>query len=283
MLPNFIIVGAEKAGTTTLADTLSRHPEVFMCNPKEPRFFATYRNRDAGLHYNNWDRGLHWYESLFNGANGYKAIGEASPAYTWAPDSMGVPKRIYQCLGDIRYIYVVRNPINRIVSHYQHALFYRWIPDHTTFETSLELIPVLKNCSRYFYQIEQYLPYTRREQWHIVILEELIQAPNSIAREMFRFLEVDDISMTQLQAKNVTDEKRRPPMLIKQMSFLKPYLPYSAVQLGKRLLIRMFARKIKKPIISVDIRDALIEELKPDIQRLSEFYGKDFKTIWGIG
>ena len=272
MLPNFLIVGAEKAGTTTLAAMLSEHPEVFMCDPKEPRFFT----------YHNWHRGLHWYESLFNDADGYKAIGEASPAYTWAPDSIEAPKRIYQCLGNIRYIYIVRNPINRMISHYRHALFHRWIPDHTSFEDALELIPGLKNCSRYFYQIEQYLPYTRREQWHIVILEELIEHHHNIANEMFRFLEIDEISLTQPQSKNVSDEKRRPPMLIKHLKFLKPYIPNSVAHFGRQLASKL-GKEIEKPDISECTRGALIKELKPDIQRLSDFCGKDFKTIWHIG
>jgi hypothetical protein len=274
MHPNFLIVGAEKAGTTTLAGMLAQHPETFMCNPKEPRFFT----------YHNWDRGLHWYESLFDGAVGYKAVGEASPAYTWAPESIDAPKRIYQCLGDIRYLYIVRHPIKRMISHYRHALFHRWIPDHTSFEAALKLIPGLKNCSYYFYQIEQYLTYTRREQWHIVVLEELIKDHQNVMMEIFRFLEIDETSSTQLRAENVTDKKRRPRMLYEHLRQLRPlqhYLPASF----ERLVIHFkhkLGEKIEKPDISENAGNALMEELKPDIQRLSDFCGKDLKAIWRI-
>ena len=271
MHPNFLIVAAEKAGTTTLAAMLSQHPEVFICEPKEPRFFT----------HHNWDRGLHWYESLFNGADGYKAIGEASPAYTWAPESIDVPKRIYRCLGDIRYLYIVRHPIERIISHYRHAIFYRWIPDHTSFEAALELIPGLKNCSRYFFQIEQYLSYTRREQWHIVVLEELIEDHQKVTMEMFCFLEIDETPSTKLRFENVTDKKRRSPVLFEHLRHLQHYLPDFVMRLGRHLEYKL-GKKIEKPDISENVRAALMEELKPDIQRLSDFCGKDLKSIWRI-
>ena len=271
MLPNFIIVGAEKAGTTTLAGMLTEHPEVFMCDPKEPRFFT----------HHNWDRGLHWYERLFNGADGYKAVGEASPAYTWAPESIEAPKRIYECLGDIRYLYIVRHPVERMISHYRHALYCRWIPDGTSFEAALELRRGLKDCSRYFYQIEQYLPYTRQEQWHIVVLEELTKDHQNVAKEMFRFLEIDETSPTQLRSENVSDRKRRPPMLLEHLRSLKRHLPDSVVRLGKRLTYKL-GKDIERPDISEDACDALMAELKPDIRRLGDFCGKDLKAIWKI-
>ena len=163
MLPNFIVVGSEKAGTTTLASILDMHSDVFMCKPKEPRFFSNH----------NWNKGVDWYKDLFKGSKGYKAIGEASTAYTWAPESSKTPKRIHETLGDIKYVYILRNPVERVISHYRHALYCNWVPRNTSMEDTLSKIPAIKECSKYFYQIEQYLPYTKREQWHIIVLEEL--------------------------------------------------------------------------------------------------------------
>lgn len=271
MLPNFLIVGAEKAGTTTLASMLAEHPEVFMCDPKEPQFFTHHK----------WDRGLRWYERLFDGADGYKAIGEASPAYTWAPESIEAPKRIYECLGEIKYLYIVRDPVERMISHYRHALHFRWIPDGTSFEAALDLHGGLKDCSRYFYQIEQYLPYTRQEQWHIVVLEELTENHHNVAKEMFRFLKIDETTPPQLHSENVSDKKRRPPILIEHLKSIKHYMPDSVVRWGKHLTYKL-GKRIERPDISEDLRDALMEELKPDIQKLSDFCGKDFRAIWNI-
>ena len=153
MLPNFIIIGAEKSGTTTLAKILSDHHEIFMSIPKEPRFFSDH----------NWDKGLKWYERLFDNAIGFKAIGEASVAYTWAPESVGTPQRIYDTLGEIKFIYIIRNPLERTISHYRHALFCNWMKKSTSIEDALKITPALIDCSKYFYQLEQYLKYFFRE------------------------------------------------------------------------------------------------------------------------
>lgn len=270
MLPNFLVVGAEKAGTSTFAGMLAEHPDVFMCDPKEPRFFS-----------HNWSKGLHWYESLFAGAGNHQAIGEASPAYTWAPESMCVPQRIHQCLGNIRYLYIVRNPIERMISHYRHALVYRWIPDHTSFETALKLRPGLKNCSRYFYQIEQYLPYTSRKQWHVVVLEEMMQDYQKDADGVFRFLGIEKIPLARLQVRNISDEKGRPPLLLQCLRPLPDFLPHSCLEFVRKLS-RKLGKKIPKPEITEGLRNALWEELKPDVHKLGDFCGRDFLTIWGI-
>ncbi len=197
-LPNFLIVGAEKAGTTTLAATLSRHPDIFMCDPKEPRFFS-----------HNWHKGLDWYKSLFVTGEGFQTVGEASPAYTCAPVISDVPQRIYDVLGDVKYIYIVRHPVDRIISHYRHAIQYRWIPASTPLEHSYELAPSLKNCSRYYYQVERYFPYTKRSQWHIVVLEELIQSPQPVMDALFEFLGLPRHVISELPHENKSNNKRR--------------------------------------------------------------------------
>lgn len=221
-----------------------------------------------------------WYESLFDGAEGHKAIGEATPLYTWAPENAAVPERIFRVLGDIKYIYIVRSPIERMISHYRHALYFRWIPDNTTFEAALELVPGLKNCSRYFYQIEQYLPYTTPQQWHVVVLEELIAHPNKFANEVFRFLGIDEIALAELPAKNVMDGKRRRRRPSARLDFLGPYFPSPLLRLGRRWSKR-YGKRIPRPHIPEHVRSALARDLKPDVLKLSEFTGKDLESIWG--
>ncbi len=271
VLPNFLVVGAEKAGTTTLATMLSQHPEIFMCAPKEPMFFS----------YHNWDKGLDWYASLFKGGDAYKAIGEASPVYTWAPYDNKPPQRIYECLGDIKYIYILRHPIDRMISHYRHALFWQWIPDNTSFEEALRVVPAIKNCSRYFFQIQQYLPYTCREQWHIFTLEELTQDPKTVQQALYNFLEIDNQVVIPLASKNVMDQKRRKPTWFRHLMPLKRIFPSSIYQQRKHI-VKFFEKEIKRPNISTDIITALAEEVKPDIQKLGEFYDWDFLSFWGL-
>lgn len=272
MLPNFLIVGAEKAGTTTLAAMLAQHPEVFMCTPKEPRFFTCH----------NWNKGLSWYESLFRDGEGCKAIGEASPSYTWAPRSEDVPKRIYATLGNIKYIYIVRHPIDRMVSHYRHALFHRWVADGTSFEEALKEISHIKHCSRYFFQIEKYLSYTSPKQWLVLVFEELLKDPVTVQQKIYQFLGINTEIVIPLFSKNVTNQKRRMPNLYKHIRTFKYIFPAPTRQFGKRLAHKCFGKVINVPNISEKVIDSLNEELRPDVQRLSEFCGRDFASIWSF-
>jgi hypothetical protein len=272
MLPNFMIIGAEKAGTTSLAAMLSRHPEVFLCSPKEPRFFSDH----------NWHKGLRWYESLFDGAESYKAVGEASPSYTWAPESKDVPGRIVNCLGPIRYVYILRQPIERIVSHYRHALLHHWIQEGTAIEEALRLKPGLVNCSRYFYQIEQYRPFTNRDQWWVLTLEDLIRDPHGVLSKVFLFLEVDDRVLVGLESENVTDRRRRIPAWMYRLKPLSVMIPSGMWRAGRELAERLVGERMGKPTVSAELEERLARQLRPDIERLSEFCRRDFWSIWGM-
>ena len=110
-LPTFLIVGGMNCGTTALYRYLQAHPEVYMPSVKAPEFFVEEAN---------WRRGVDWYRRMFAGAPpDAVAIGEASNAYTKHPRYRGVPKRVASVLPDVRLIYVVRDPVARMRSHYQ--------------------------------------------------------------------------------------------------------------------------------------------------------------------
>ncbi len=272
MLPNFLIVGAEKAGTTTLWATLDEHPDVSMCARKEPRFFTDQ----------NWHRGLAWYESLFSEADNCTAIGEASTAYTWAPESNEAPARIRDCLGDIKYLYCVRHPIERMISHYRHAVLYRWIPAATSFEDAIRIKPALYNCSRYYYQIEQYLPYTEPEQWHVVVLEQIVERPNEVMGQVFDFLGVHRRAVESLYAQNVTDDKVQPWLSVDRLRPYGYFLPKPMRRWGKWAVESFGHKKIAKPTIDERVRDDLLTRLMPDIEAMARFCGQDLLALWQI-
>src|SRR6266568_8270036 len=110
-LPNFLIVGAMKSGTSSLWSYLRSHPQVFMPDMKEPMFFVEKKN---------WSKGLDWYRGLFDDAGEAVAIGEASQPYTMAHSFPGVPGRIVSLIPDVKIIYVLRHPVERMRSHYLH-------------------------------------------------------------------------------------------------------------------------------------------------------------------
>ncbi len=272
ILPNFLIVGAVKAGTTSLASALTQHPDVYIPAMKEVRFFSEH----------NWHKGLTWYSNIFSEANGYGAIGEASPAYTQFPTDTGVPKRIHEALGDIKYIYLVRHPIDRLVSHYRHALYHRWLPNGVTLEEAVEIIPALKNCSKYHFQLKQYFPYTSPEQWLLVVLEELAQNPDNLYDEIFTFLGVDPSFKVVAKIENVTDKKFQLPywmVILDSYIFRKPTKLRSTV---KKLAMSCSGKQIENPVVTEALWTSLLSELSHDIEKLSSFTGKDFKRIWHI-
>ena len=121
-LPTFLIIGTMKGGTTSLHRYLRQHPEVFMPERKELNFFL---DEYAGPPIDppeerNWSRGITWYERQFAGAEDERAVGEASANYSRYPTYPGVAERIAKIVPEMKLIYLMRNPIDRVLSHYLH-------------------------------------------------------------------------------------------------------------------------------------------------------------------
>lgn len=115
-LPNLIVIGAQKCGSSSLHRYLDLHPEIAMSRPKELNFFLDRGSRgETGT----WFRGLDWYRSHFDPAAPVR--GESSPNYTSLPRSEAVPARLADVLPDARLIYLVRDPIERAISGHRHA------------------------------------------------------------------------------------------------------------------------------------------------------------------
>ena len=108
MLPNLVIIGAMKCGTTSLHYYLDQHPDISMSAKKETNFFTP----------RGFDKGVEWYEQQFTG--GTRICGEASPNYSYFDRFPGVPERMHSVIPEPRIIYMVRNPIRRILSQYVH-------------------------------------------------------------------------------------------------------------------------------------------------------------------
>ena len=111
-LPDFLVIGATKAGTTSLHRWLSGHPDIFVSPHKEMRFF---------LPGHRWEKGLDWYRAQFAEADG-RRTGEFSNGYGRGHEHAGVPGRVRAILPDVRLVYLIRHPIDRLVSHYRHRL-----------------------------------------------------------------------------------------------------------------------------------------------------------------
>lgn len=183
-IPDFIIIGSMKSGTSTLYEYLSRHLEIFMAVPKEPQFFS----RDEV-----YGRGIHWYRTLFAGARPGQVCGEASTCYTRLLEYPQAADRLAQHVPEAKLIYVMRHPVERAYSHYVHLMGERWNSGRRpllTFEDALEEYPTILDTSNYCRQIMQYFRYFPRRNLFLCTLEDLESHPSAILEAIQAFLGV---------------------------------------------------------------------------------------------
>jgi hypothetical protein len=283
--PNFMIIGTMKGGTTSLYHYLRDHPQVFMPTYKAPEFFVEK---------SNWHRGADWYRRQFAGADDAMAVGEASVAYTKYPRVPGVPERIAAHVPDARFIYVVRNPMERIRSHYLTKVAEG--AESAPLEEVVYTKPHYLDYSRYALQIDQYLGYFDREHLLILTSEDLRNRRHRTVQRVYEFLGVDpdflppDIDREFYQTK---DRAARSPVPLWLRMALKKHLPGSKrfKELENNLLGRLKALRRRQekqktggsrpPAISEAVREYVHAELQEDVKRLRGFLGPDFDG-WGI-
>ena len=275
--PNLIIIGAMKCATTSLHYYLSLHPEIFMPKIKELGYFI------AEL---NWSRGADWYLSHFNSDTPVR--GETTPGYTVYPCFAGVPERMHALIPDAKLVYIVRDPIDRIISQYSHN-FTRGF-EHRPLAALIESGDAEEwyiDRSRYYFQIEQYLPYYPPGKITILSAEELKRDQRGTLASLFRFLGVDDQfnSPNFKRIKHPTQPARRLTKLgrhINRLSerYLNRYQPDLQRAIAKRLVVP-FSNVAPEPQLSEPLRTRLADALAKDGQKLRAFTGKSFAE-WSI-
>ncbi len=180
--PNFLVVGAARAGTTAFYHGLRQHPDIYLPVRKEPQFFTT-----------QWGRGISWYASLYAEHRGERAVGDASNSYSYAgvADERTL-ERMRSVLGeDVRIVYLVREPVQRTYSHY---LYYRHFSGHEqrAFEEAIEANPIYLGSSDYPRWIDLYAEAFGAERVHVEVFEDFKRDPNATYRRVFRFLGVEE-------------------------------------------------------------------------------------------
>ncbi len=183
--PDFIIIGSMKAGTTTLYQHLTAHPQVFRCRYKEPQFFS----RD-----NVYQRGFDWYESIFADAQDDQICGEASTCYTRWPHFGNVAERIHAYAPNVKLIYLMRHPVERAYSHYKYDMEGRFLSGEKpiiSFEDALEEKSLIINASNYMMQIQQYIKYFSRDQLLLLTFDDLRDYREHVVNSTFAFIGVD--------------------------------------------------------------------------------------------
>ncbi|HEX4820936.1 MAG TPA: sulfotransferase [Acidimicrobiales bacterium] len=273
-LPTFLVIGAMKAGTTSLHAYLGAHPDVFMAEPKELDFFL-----DDG----NWRRGVEWYRGKFTGADGATARGEASPSYTKYPAVPHVPERIVGLLPDVRLVYVVRDPIERMRSQWRQNAVYEG--ETRSVDDALLRDPHYLACSRYAFQLDQYTEHFPRDRILVVTSESLRNDRAATVARVLEFigveptLDADDLSREAHQS-TATRARGRLGRLARRV----PGHAAIARATPRRVLDawhRTTSHELPGDALAASTRQRLTEQLAPDVVRLRSWLGEDFDG-WGL-
>src|SRR5438270_3153327 len=175
--PDFIVIGAMKSATTTLHEQLARQPGLFMSRPKEPNFFS-----DDEIHARGWA----WYASLFRRTGAAELRGESSTHYTKLPTYPRTVERMARDLPRLKLIYVMRHPIDRLISQYVHELTAGRITAGP--REAIEWHPELIDYSRYSMQLLPFLEAYGAECVLPVFFPRLVSQPQAELERIGRFL-----------------------------------------------------------------------------------------------
>ena len=294
-LPNFIIIGTTKAGTTSINHYLNQHPDVFMSPVKEPRFFAfedetlTYQGpRGEEINSDSITK-LVDYHALFQGAVREKAIGEASALYLYMPNAA---KRIQYHIPDAKLITILRNPVDRAYSQFLHNI-------RDGFEPCTDFLSALQDDERriqeywepglyyqpwgfYAEQLQRYFDKFDRSQMRIYLYEDFEAHPQDIISDIFQFLEIDDHFEPNMSARyNVSGVPQNKAMhaVLSTPSWLSKLAKSLMPQTLRQAAMRMRNQNLAKPEMSEEARQYLVEAYRQDLLQLQTLIQRDL-TAW---
>lgn len=239
--PTFIIIGAAKAATTSLAQALDSHPEVFMTKPKEPKFFGRY-----------YTKGRHWYSSLFDKGSSFPIKGEASTMYSSRMKNFKrTPELIKDYCPEVKIIYVVRHPLDRIVSHWRHYANSPKLPPLDSLLNSSKFSRLIIGSSLYWYQINRYRACFPDSQFLCVLYEELVSQPLLVLDQILGYVGASEIANQLLPNGQL-------PWVNQAGTNSRPMVP--------------------KPTWSSSAKSRVIEIIRPDAQHTLQYLDKSFNT-----
>lgn len=274
-LPDFIIIGAQRGGTTSLWGYLRSHPDVFMPDYKEPNFFLD------GV---NWFHGIDWYKSLFDGSRPGQLLGEASTGYTNFPAYGRAPERIAALIPNVRLIYLIREPISRMKSAWilMRSDYHEWRPLRQAVVTEMHY---LAQCM-YSLQLSQYLEYFDRRSILVLRYEDLASKTFETMTTVCEFLGIDPAKLGRLDiAYNSSNSKMLPHRRMRTLEQGLSYAHLSSVahRLRSRPIngLTHLAAGDADVSLDPDTCSRLMAFLQPDLDRLRKLLGPSM-DLWGL-
>jgi hypothetical protein len=276
-LPTFFVIGAARSGTTSLHHYLSLHPEIQMSATKEPHYFAGPEGEFS--YHAPRVAGIDEYRSLFDPR--YSTRGEASPSYSAFPRRRGVPARIKELVPEAKFVYLVRDPIDRAVSHYLHGVATegegRPVGEALA---DLDMRNVYLCASCYGTQLEQYRGCFPLDRVLIVEHKDLRDNRVSTLQSIFGFLGVRaDFSSPGFATEyRGSDSWRRFPGWYRRTLDVAARSGLARLPGGARQRLRAVAeRRLLPPLPQVEIDDELRAHLstllRPEAERLRDLTG----------
>ena len=271
----FMVIGAHKSGTTSLAVHLANHPRISFCKNKEPRYFDII---------GDWEKHLEEYHSLFS-PEPSQICGEGSTYYTFFPETRGTYDRLFAYNPDLKLVYIMRDPVERVVSHYTHHLTDGQAKGGPETEVLSNLTYV--NRSRYGVQIQPYLDLFGRENVLLLVFEEYIAAPIETLRKVARFLDVDPEGFGKTAAVHANPSVGKRVMTrferrIRDLGIdnvVKPMLP----RFARRRILEISGRRLaRKPEFGPELRETLWRLLESDVCLIEDLLGRRL-DVWRSG
>lgn len=289
-LPNFLIIGIQKAGTTSIYNYLQEHPQIYMSPVKETNFFEKdweslpleERNKKGIITFDD-------YCQLFKDVKDEIAIGEASPNYLFHYQS-SAPK-IKKYLPDAKLIAILRNPVERAYSdylmHIRDAIGYRPLSEQIKYSAHKSFI---LRKGFYYEPLRFYYEQFGQEQIKVFLYEDFCQQPQQVMQEMYRYLAVDpsfspDFTKKAQVAKVPKNQtfnnllQRQNPLRTIVASTLKTIVPLETRQNLRNNLLNLNSVDKKQAPLSVEEREQLRQLYQEDILKLQDLLQRDL-SIW---
>ena len=265
--PDFIVIGAMKSATTTLHEQLARQPGIFMSRPKEPNFFSD----DA-----SFSRGWSWYSSLFSPASETDLRGESSTHYSKLPTYPRTVDRLLRDLPRLKFIYVIRHPIDRLVSQYVHEVTAGQI--HVDLREALTRHPELIEYSRYSMQLQPFLDAYGFESVLPVFFPRLVNRSQEELERIGRFLgnEGPLVWDTEMEPLNQGGERLRPSPVreaLVQTPVLSTIRQHVVPRRWSQSLKQFWRARVEPPRLTPVLIARLREILDADLAQLGYWLG----------
>lgn len=288
--PNFFIVGAVKAGTTSLHAYLKQHPQVFMSEMKEPHYFSSFELMPEFDNFTPVIRDSRAYQNLFVGSGGYRAVGEASPSYLCDAKA---PERIRSAIPSAKIIISLRDPVQRAFSHY--LMEYRQGRETRSFGEALEADRLRSEkgwgvsfqyveLGLYAQQVERYLSVFGETKVLIILFEDLVRETPVVMRQVAEFLEIDHAAFPES-----TFERVHNPFEISRGRFARALLRFRPLRIwskrwvpqGLRAVVRsrLLFTSGDKPRLDDESRRALRGLFDSDVKQLERILGRDLDLL----